>query len=52
MVRIIIDDKTYRIVKRGRIQKGDLVWNIETKTFEKPKAYSSQIIECYYMVIR
>lgn len=51
MVKLIIDGKEYRIVKKGRLKKGDLVWNVETKSFEIAQSISP-MIECYYMVVR
>lgn len=51
MVKLIIDGIEYRIVKKGRLKKGDLVWDINSKSFEIP-LYLEQAIFCFYMVVR
>jgi hypothetical protein len=53
MIKIMHKGKIYRIVKKGRLQEKDLVWNIEDRCFEFPVAKpSGQMVEIYYMVIR
>ena len=51
LVKLIINDKEYRIVKSGRIRKGDLVWNYDSRTFDMP-LYLEQSVCCFYMVVR
>jgi len=52
MVKLIINNVTYRIVKKGWLKEKDLVWNIKAKCFEFPASYSSQMVKWYYMVVR